>query len=127
MGMNKTELMKNGVVALVRYIGSLQGYTHKNPNTGNSYQFAGPNVPIKVYDIRDAEFYEAKSSFEVEMLVLEEQVEADKEDEVSQDEAQDESQDDDEIVEPVKEEKKPPQSKPKGKPKGKPKNKGGVK
>ena len=57
MGMNKTELMKNGVVALVRYIGSLQGYTHKNPNTGNSYQFAGPNVPIKVYDIRDAEFY----------------------------------------------------------------------
>ena len=139
--MDKLEMVKAGVVALVRYTGSLQGYTHKNPMTGNTYVFAGPNVFTKVYDLKDAEFYESKESFEVEMLVIAEEdvvLEAPElvkeEPEEDKDEADGEDKDEAKDIEPVKKEEpkeKPSQSKskdkPKNKPKDKPKGKGGVK
>lgn len=50
--------------AKVYYVGSLQSLSHQAPS-GNKYLFIGPNVPTKVSDSRDIEFYSKKASFRV--------------------------------------------------------------
>ena len=50
--------------AKVYYVGSVQSLNHQAPS-GNRYVFIGPNVPTKISDSRDIEFYSKKASFRV--------------------------------------------------------------
>ena len=50
--------------AKIYYVGSLQSLSHQAPSR-NKYLFIGPNVPTKVSDSRDIEFYSKKASFRV--------------------------------------------------------------
>jgi hypothetical protein len=58
----------NDPIATVKYMGTLDGLTHKNPITGNVHKFAGKNVPAKLYDSRDVDYYKTKNHFKVTLI-----------------------------------------------------------
>lgn len=58
----------NDPIATVKYMGTLDGLTHKNPITGNVHNFAGKNVPAKLYDSRDVDYYKTKNHFKVTLI-----------------------------------------------------------